>query len=182
MPDHLRHTAAQCGLDPGVIPTGGTLSVDSQIEVGLGLESSTADAVASVRAVSSKVGTVLSPPRGDRGNRCSSGRRERPCDVLYPRHSRTLRPPRGRVLRRWLRPMPPMLLVGCRCGRPVETDAPPHRHPAADRPVRPAPGGTGPRHRRRGRAGRRLGDNRQRPGENQLLNPRPTSRCRTPEA
>lgn len=123
-PEHVkaaraaRLTLQWCGLRAAHL-SGGRLRISSPIRPGCGMGSSTADVVASIRAVSSACGVRVSAREV-----CHLARRaEAASDPLAHGCTPVLFAQRhGRVLRRWHRPFPPVLLVGCRLpGPPVET-------------------------------------------------------------
>lgn len=100
-------------------PPGGLLMCSSNIPDGLGMGSSTADVVATIRAVTNSCGLTWGPAAI-----CSIAvRAEQASDPLVFEHETVLFGHRhGHVLRRWPVPLPPLVMVGCRTNHtPVDT-------------------------------------------------------------
>lgn len=113
--DYLRG----CGLSH---PPGGHLQLNNPMGVGLGLGSSTADVVATIRAVADCAGVTISAPCIAKLAIEAEGASD---PIMWSHHSSvTLFAYRqGAALRTWNQPLPPFQVVGCCCGAPVDTNA-----------------------------------------------------------
>ncbi|RAV32733.1 GHMP family kinase ATP-binding protein, partial [Corynebacterium heidelbergense] len=110
----LEHIAA---YRPEVATWTGSLEVGSSLPPGWGMGSSTSDIVAAIRAIANAAGITLPPEAIGRIAVRAEGASDphgEALPVLYAQR-------RGHVVRRWDRPLPPLVLVGCRCGQPVDT-------------------------------------------------------------
>ena len=118
MLDHLTQT--QPRTPESQLPLGGDLTVECGISEGLGLGSSTADVVASMRAVAAALGSTVASPTLARLAVAAEGAAD---PVMGAKGAGvTLFAQReGRAIHQWRAGLPPMLLVGCQWGEPVET-------------------------------------------------------------
>ncbi|MER8695356.1 kinase [Mesorhizobium opportunistum] len=133
-PDHKvkAATAARLTLDFLSVAGGGELTLQSSIPVGHGYGSSTADVVASIRAVAAAVNVQLRPS--------SIGRlavaAERASDAIaFDEHAVLFAQREGKVIENFGGSLPPLLLVGFKAngGAPVDTLLlPPARYDSAE--------------------------------------------------
>ncbi|MEO3389046.1 kinase [Mesorhizobium sp. CAU 1741] len=113
-------TAARLTLDHLGIAAGGALEIDSDIPVGHGYGSSTADVVATIRAVAAAYSQPLAPPRIARiavdAEQASDAIAFDDQAVLFAQRE-------GIVLEDFGGALPPMLVVGCKAngGLPIDT-------------------------------------------------------------
>lgn len=113
--------AARLALDAlGLAQTGGLLRIESDIPVGAGLGSSTADVVAAMRAVANAFGTELDPAHVAR---LAVSAETASDSTMFPTGVMLFAQRSGAVLERLAAQLPPMIAVGVDTapGRPVDT-------------------------------------------------------------
>lgn len=126
-PQHTKaHTAALLTLAHLGLPPTGTLHINNNIGHGLGLGSSTADVVATIRAIASHANTPLHATTiADLAIRAEGASDPVMCDCRS--HVTLFGHRTGQTLRTWKHPLPPLHVVGCCCGEPIDTCTLHHR-------------------------------------------------------
>jgi uncharacterized protein involved in propanediol utilization len=109
--------AAELALECCGAPTSGLLLINSEIEEGLGLGSSTADVIASIRAVAAYCGTTLS----DSAVAKLAVRAECASDAIMFDRAVLFAHRRGEIIEDFRAALPPMVMLGVVVSKPVNT-------------------------------------------------------------
>lgn len=99
----------------------GELTITSTLQPGCGMGSSTADVVATIRAIVDSAGITL--PISEIAHLAVAAEGASDPTMNDDIQTTNLFAQReGKILQRWNCPLPPLMVVGCCCGNPVDTD------------------------------------------------------------